>query len=335
MLEQAAREEVPYTNVKSIVSTTLRPEEAMYLVSSNPELQSLELIEVAFIDNAAMSLGSSLNLYGGSLKNLTISECNLMDEQLGQILHGLVRCHEESLQPNSISLEALDISFNKGRNVSMAGLSQLVEVSRLRKLALGFQAFGWGRRVDLSAVLEAVSQSQHLQELDVGGNGLRDEDVDMLVTNLLDNNSIQVLDLSQNRFTNIGFTRIARSIFRMKNLLHLSVEDIKDIDEASIDTLAREFRASNNRKVHTIEISDKFMASKSWNDLSYQLDWNWSRAHDFENKREIIEIPPSLWAFFVERLYNPKRYGMATRVPDASSIIYSLLPGLLSHQCPR
>jgi hypothetical protein len=205
----------------------------------------------------------------------------------------------------------------------------LLQVSKLKKLAMGFQAFGEGRRIDLTPIFLSLKQNRYLMELDIGGNGIRDDDLPLLVDCLLENRGIQVLDLSQNRFTNEGLSFLAQNLIRMPNLVHLLLEDIRDMDQQSILILEDAIQPSRNYNIHTIEVAANLMESPAWRRLSCRLDRNWSGVYKFQNDHGEINIPLSLWPLFVKRLCHPHLYGLTARVPDAATILYYLIPGAL------
>jgi len=290
---------------------------------------SLELVDTLFIDDAANGLADSIAIHCSSLKKLSVVECNLMDEQLGVLIRAILQCLRRD--PNSFSLVDLDVSFNKGRDTVVDGLSQILQISKLKTLTMGFQAFGEGRRIDLTPIFMSLGDTRHLKELDIGGNGIRDDDMPLLVNGLVENKSIQVLDLSQNRFTNIGLELLARNLIGMMSLVYLLLEDIRDMNEESISILSDTILPSNNYRIHTIEVSTDLMESNIvWENLLYRLDRNWSGMYEFQDEYGEINIPSPLWPKFIERICHPHRYGMTTRVPDARSILFHLIRTALS-----
>lgn len=305
-------------------STLWARQASSILFPTGPMLVSLELVETRFIDEAAAVLGESLAAFGASLTRFSVAECNLMDEQLGALIEGLVRCHEN--HPESFSLESLDISFNKGRDRTTNQLSQLLQATRLKKLAMGFQAFGEGRRIDLRPVFWSIRQNLFLTELDIGGNGIRDVDLHALVDCLGENRSLQVLDLSENRFTNCGLERLAWRLVTIPNLVHILLEDIPGLDQESVWILANALLPSNNYQIHTIEVAPKLMECPAWCELACRLDLNWSGIYEFRDENGAINIPLSLWPLLAQRVCNPHRYGMTTRVPDFASLLFYLVP---------
>ena len=288
-------------------------------------LKSLELVETRFIDDDAVNgLVESLAAHGASLNRIGVIECNLVDEQLGALIGGIVQCLENN--PDSFSLESLDISFNKGGGSVTNQLSSLLQASKLKKLAMGFQAFGEGRRIDLSPLFLSIRQNQYLRELDISGNGIRDVDVSLLVDCLVENRGIEVLDLSQNRFTNDGLRVLARNFIRMPRLVHILLEDIRDMNQESISILADAILSSNNYTMHTIEVAASLMEGSTWSNLTGRLDRNWSGLYEFQDENGEINIALPLWPMFAERLCHPHRHGLANRIPDAASILYHLIP---------
>ena len=315
-------------NIYKEGSTLWAAQTSRILSPTKHPLKSLELVETRFIDDDAVNgLVESLAAHGASLNRIGLTECNLVDEQLGALIGGIFRCLASN--PGSFSLESLDISFNKGRGAVTYQLSCLLQASKLEKLAMGFQAFGEGRRIDLTPIFLSIRQNQYLRELDIGGNGIRDEDLLLLVDCLVENRGIQILDLSQNRFTNSGLSVLARNLVRMPKLVHILLEDIRDMNQQSISILADAILPSSNYKIHTIEVAASLMEGSTWNSLAGRLDRNWSGFYEFQDENGEISIPLPLWPLFAERLCHPHRHGLTARVPDAASILYHLVP----HAC--
>ncbi len=156
-----------------------------FLSSSFCQVHTLDLMGSRFLDDSVVALADGFQNHVGSLKTICLSECNLVDAQIGSLVHGLFECCSQN--PESFDLEELDISFNKGGFLTTSTLSALLQISRLQKLRMGFQAFGEGKQIDLSGIFEIIANNQYLTELEIGGNSLRDVDMPSLVHGLMKN----------------------------------------------------------------------------------------------------------------------------------------------------
>jgi Ran GTPase-activating protein (RanGAP) involved in mRNA processing and transport len=217
-----------------------------------PSLQELSLFEVSLSEDVAAALGKSLaqpascclkkldltdsrflangvNLlaqglaHNKSLSSLSVSECNLMDEQVSVLVRAL---------EYHTSIQELDISFNKCRHFGVNALTSLLlsNVCRLSKLSMDFQAFGECKSINLDPILAAISSSpwpspssisrhgSFLVDLGLGGNSLRDLQMPSLVDALCSNHALEKLDLSENRFTDVGIELLAKRLHEMKGL---------------------------------------------------------------------------------------------------------------------
>lgn len=307
-------------------------------------LTSLDLSGTRFLDDAAACLARGLRNHGGSLETICVSECNLMDEQIGALVGSLAECCAQD--PPTFSLKELDISFNKSRHVSTAKLALLLYRSRLRKLSMGFQAFGEAKRIDMSAIFASIANNRYLQEFEIGGNSLRDNDMPALVSALVRNRSLKVLDISENRFTNVGIAQLADGLRQTVSLQQLLMEDIRDIDGQGIRSLVDALESSGNCNLHTIEVAEELQHSPDWEMLTYILDLNWSGGRLLMQTKEDDdefphhahgrngEIPLSLWSLVMERVNFPARRILTARTPCAPDILYYMIreKPMLFHQ---
>jgi len=356
---QTVKELTVGSSTLSVTSATLFAQS--YLSNPSCRLQSLDLSGTRFLDDASSCLANGLRDHGGSLQSLCLSECNLMDEQISAIVEGLVVCCRH-ITPAAFSLRELDISFNKSRHRSTTYLALLLKAStRIRKLSMGFQAFGEAKRIDLSPIFAAlVSSSCHLTELDIGGNNLRDSDIPSLVDALCHNSTtLQILDVSANRFTNECIALLANNFSRMTTTLQqLIMEDIRDLDHQCIPILTKALISSDNHTLHTIELDEKKLVVHSrkgnrssnnnsnnvyWERLKYRLDLNWSGVRLLMQQQEPhrssrcggSNVPLALWPLVLQRVNNTKTTGggqqqqqhknMKSRLPFAAADIHYFL----------
>ena len=252
-----------------------------------------------------------------SLKKVCLSECNLTDEVLVPVISAL---------RNNPSITNLDLSFNKCQSETIWELARpqtrLITTTRLRNLNLGFIAFGEGRQIDLEplfrSLIEPQPQPHHqidsnsttttrfkpynnkfftstLTTLQLGGNSLRDPTMKEITEMLKQNQTLERLDISENRFTNVG-VRLLADCFESDDenedapatttttttttattrpgLRFLNLEDNR-FDEVGVSMLAdaMEFK---NCKLESIVIGETLSKTQNGRRLMYHLDLNWS-----------------------------------------------------------
>ncbi|MGK3741544.1 MAG: hypothetical protein ACI8RD_010081 [Bacillariaceae sp.] len=241
-----------------------------------------------------------------SLENICLSECNLTDEVLVPVI--------SSLRHNP-SITNLDLSFNKCQSETIWELArpQTCLTTCLRNLNLGFIAFGAGRQIDLKPLFRSLIESppQHqidissnirfkpfksftstLTTLQLGGNSLRDPTMKDITVMLKQNQTLERLDLSENRFTNVGVRFLAdcfeshddenedyahattTTTTARPGLRFLNLEDNRfNEDGVSMLADAMEFK---NCKIESIVIGETLSKTPYGRRLMYHLDLNWS-----------------------------------------------------------
>ena len=296
-------------------------------VLKNGVLQNLDLTDsrLYYDDGGTVSaLADGLNM-STTIRSLCVSECHLMDEQISELVRGI---------GHHPSFRELNISFNKCRSFGMSALARLLRSSTpLTKLGMSFLAFGQGKRIDgVEEFCRALSANTTLEELEMGGNSFRDDDLPDIV-NALCSSHVESLDLSQNRFTDLS--PFVNRLHEMKHLRWLSIEDNRLTKANSLDALVEAFttlESSQNQENDAIDspgtsvnnyvledIEMDFVDSRGndsptktqWNILNYYLDLNWG------GRRFLIseqgdntgnKIPISLlWPQIMERCNFPKR----------------------------
>ena len=248
-----------------------------------------------------------------SLKKVCLSECNLTDEVLVPVISAL---------RNNPSITNLDLSFNKCQSETIWELARpqtRFTTTRLRNLNLGFIAFGEGRQIDLEplfrSLIEPQPQPHHqidsnsttttrfkpynnkfftstLTTLQLGGNSLRDPTMKEITEMLQQNQTLERLDISENRFTNVGVRLLAdcfesddenedapattttTTTITRPGLRFLNLEDNR-FDEVGVSMLAdaMEFK---NCKLESIVIGETLSKTQNGRRLMYHLDLNWS-----------------------------------------------------------
>ena len=274
-----------------------------------PNIKRLDLTDSRFLDNGIELLAQGLAI-NTSLEYVCATECNLMDEEVAQVVSNL---------ENHPSIRELEICFNKCRGGGVAALIRLLESTKLEKLKMGFQAFGEAKKIHLSPLLDALSNNVFLKELELGGNSIRDDDVPNIVDALCTNSTLETLDLAENRVSDYGISLLADRFNDFGALRRLGL-DSNRFGEAGIRFLAQALELS--LVVHDIEVDDVLKKSGDWEKVAYYLDLNWGG----RNLLQANNIPPSLWPLVLARASNCKDLS-TTRTPEAVDIINYILRG--------
>jgi Ran GTPase-activating protein (RanGAP) involved in mRNA processing and transport len=313
----------------ALVSTSLSEQAASNLGeqigSTTSRLEVLDLSETRFVGDGVRHFARGVQS-NKALQRLIVTECNLIDEQVAQVIQAFH--HHPSIQE-------VDLSFNKCRSDGMDALVQFLQTTKLSKLAMGFQAFGEAKRIDLRSLSAALATTNNtcLKYLELGGNSLRDEpDMPFLVRALCVSDTLETLDLSENRFTNKGIAMLAEHLGDMASLRYLLLNDNR-FDDAGVQLLANGMASSNNHVLEDIELERQLVDTEACRHLEYHLDANWGGRGRFLLRNNVI-MPLSLWPLVLERPNKPEKYAVLTRFPVAADIIYCLLrdrPWLLLH----
>jgi Ran GTPase-activating protein (RanGAP) involved in mRNA processing and transport len=291
---------------------------AALLRNTSSALTNLELTDSHFRgETETHDLFASLR-ENTSLRQLSFSECNLRGESLSRIFNNL--CEHPSISH-------LDISFNKPELNSSAivDLSQLIwSSSTLENVNLGFLAFGSGRQVDLSQLFRCLSDENHnppLKVLQIGGNNLRDEQMQDIVTMLMRNESIQQLDLSNNGFTNDGIHLLAESLATLKRLRILDLQE-NPFDQEGVQMLVD--CMDSTTLLVAVEVDEELADTHAYRLLDWHLDLNWSGARRMRHHLS-HPICASLWPLILERTNHKGKNASFEREPSAKDILFYFL----------
>jgi hypothetical protein len=287
-------------------------------------LKKLDLTDSRFLANGVNLLAQGL-AQNKTLSCLSVSECNLMDEQVSDLVRAL---------EYHTSIRELDISFNKCRHFGVNALTRLFlcNVCRLSKLSLDFQAFGECKSINLGPILSAISSSpwpppssiprdrSFFMDLGLGGNSLRDLQMPSLVDALCANHTLEKLDLSENRFTDVGIELFAKRLYEMKGLKRLVLEDNR-FGISGIKALA--VAMESNLILEDLEVTPKLMRGPWWSKIVWYMDLNWGGRRLL---RQEATLPGGMWPLVLERASRGAEEGMS-RTPSAADIIYCLVRG--------
>ena len=301
LFEVSLSEEV----TRSIAETLARP---------SMRIKKLDLTDSRFIDDASSVMARGLR-DNATLEILCLSECNLMDEQISDIVGALV--HHPTIRD-------LDISFNKCRSSGVSALARLIrsDICKLTKLSMDFQAFGEGKRIEISPILSALSSTNTcpLKQIGLGGNSLRDGDMQTIINTLCENRILQKVDLSENRFSDEGIFSLTERMSEMMGLKHLLLDDNR-FGLPGIGALAEALES--NTVIVEVEVAQNLKCSDAWSKVLYYTDLNWGGRRLLH---EEVPVPLGLWPLLMERASNGKPEWMS-RTPSAQDIIYCLIRG--------
>lgn len=294
---------------------------ARHLADTNAVIEKLDLTDSRMLRRGLNLLGNGLRR-NTSLQLLCISECNLMDLGLGLFLHFL-RKHP--------SLSRLDLSFTKCRQDGIFRLSRLLmqhstSPSRLVSLDAGFLAFGVGRQVDVTPIIDSLRLSNTcLKILGLGGNSLRDETMSDLVAMLTQNQTLEKLDLSENQFTNQGIRILAEGLPNMQGLRYLDLEGNR-FDQRGLQLLAD--ATVCNQILEAIHLDETLARSSIGRRLGFYLDLNWGGQRFLLGRQsQSRPVPLPLWPLVLERAQRGTKSNELNiqRTPIAADIIFFFL----------
>lgn len=268
------------------------------IANTNAVIEKLDLTDSRILGRGLTILGNALR-WNTSLKYLSLSECNLMDEDLGPFVQSL---------RNHASLSYLDLSFNKCRQNGVHQLSHMLQLqqhhtstSKLASLNMGFIAFGSGREVDVSPIIESLClHNRSLKILQLCGNNLLDDVMGELVTMLTQNQTLEQLDLSENRFTNDGIRLLSEGLPDMLGLRYLDLQDNR-FDHNGLQLLADAI--GSNKILQAIDVDDALANGSIGRKMAFYLDLNWSGVHLLLGCQPEGRVAPmSLWPLVLARI---------------------------------
>jgi Ran GTPase-activating protein (RanGAP) involved in mRNA processing and transport len=149
-----------------------------------------------------------------SLKCIKLRYVGLHDDAAGTLITGLC---------GHANLKTLDLSFNHLRNLEPISRLLLSSECHLSELSLGFQNLWQTPRIEISAIVGALSENNSIHNFSIANNKLSDSDSELLVTALMENSTLEVLDVRENLFHDQGIIKLARLAKLSKGLRKLLV----------------------------------------------------------------------------------------------------------------
>lgn len=198
-------------------------------LASNKFLHTLDLSRSRIDDFSVLAEGLKV----GCAKRLKLRSIGLRDQHLAILVEAL---KSSSLHPKT-TLESLDLSFNRLRNLKCIGYFLKHQDCQLKELLIGYQNLWQPNRsgtknIDVSEIATSLTlinsdgsdSGTKLTTLKLPRNELTDSDALLLATALQSENSaLEVLDLRENDISDNGALALAESARWSKRLrqLHL------------------------------------------------------------------------------------------------------------------
>ena len=172
--------------------------------------------------------------------NLTSETCNLLSK------HNVQR------------LEYLDLSSNSniGRGGAVDLITSLTKFSTIRKLNLSVTGVGFE---DCKLLSELLATSKYINMLDIGGNELSSDSVQLILDGLSRNTSLEELNINKSSFSSKDVLRLS-SVLRVK----LKVLDIGWCNIQSSDSvnLAKALEDNTTTQLQTLELFGNAIGSE-------------------------------------------------------------------------
>lgn len=201
-------------------------------LASNKILHTLDLSRSRIDDFSVLAEG----LRGGCAKKLKLRSIGLRDCHLTTLMAALessLSCpHDKAAQPSSSSssssLESLDLSFNRLRNLTCIGEFLKHKDCHLKDLHIGYQNL-WqpigsgGTHICVSEIAKALVTNKSLVSLGLPRNELTDADALGLASALSNNSTLEILDLRENRIATGGVMALAETALSSRGLRRMNL----------------------------------------------------------------------------------------------------------------
>ena len=338
-------------------------------IASNRLLHTLDLSRSCIDDFFSLIEG----LRGGCIKVLRLRSIGLQDRHLKKMLTALVSpllaptmtASQSSLSSSSTpplssfspsptnaartTLESLDISFNRLRNLDHIGKFLKRSDCNLKELFIGYQNL-WqpsrnGGNIDISAITDALLHNARLIVLRLPRNELDDSDAIQFATALAENKTLESLDLSENNIHDKGVIALAETTRESRALKELNLKGNPFGSRASLALLDA---ATKNHNLFFLGDDDE---DESDNDndttdeqgaihsqIRYQTALNrggrklFSQGHN-ENSRSKF-VPLGLWPLVLERQTSENKWeGSIYDSMRLDVLYYSLREGSTTFFC--
>lgn len=152
------------------------------------------------------------------IQSITLEQCGIIDWQLAGFVASLRECS---------CLQKLSLEGNICRSMGTIELDLLLREKAVQSLSLHNQRIEGEERLDVSPLANALRSNQSvLKFLDLSRNCLRDDDVALLMTALLEKNErLETLHLDQNEITDDGAQIIADALPSLATLRTLALPE--------------------------------------------------------------------------------------------------------------
>jgi Ran GTPase-activating protein (RanGAP) involved in mRNA processing and transport len=273
-------------------------------LTENKHLETLDFRWSVFQGESIKTLSSGLE-QNSNIKNLHFQGCGLEDEHISHIVTAL---------QGHPALECLELNGNKCQSLPIAPRS-----SNLKKLDMGSQKSTSERRVDVSALIQALHSNTSLKCIKLAENNLNDEDAENLAAALAENDSLEELYLARNKITDEGIIKLAAQFSKMKGLKKLSIWGNPFGEEAGAKALLEGLK--HNVELQDLELFRNYSVSSP---ILHHTRIN--RGGRKILKSDSNKIPLALWAHVLGRVNHlsfPRHDDTAAR----SEVLFHLLRG--------
>ncbi|MGK3757796.1 MAG: Ran GTPase-activating protein (RanGAP) involved in mRNA processing and transport [Bacillariaceae sp.] len=165
---------------------------------SNNTLHTLDLSRSRIDDFSVLAEG----LRGSCVKGIKLRSIGLRDTHVTTMMTSLESCP---------ALESLDLSFNHIRNLTTLGKFLRCADCNLRELSIGYQNVWQSPNIDIGELAEALKVNKTLITLKLPRNKLIDSDAIIISMALMENSTLENLDVRENNFSDIGIIHLAKT----------------------------------------------------------------------------------------------------------------------------
>jgi hypothetical protein len=294
-------------------------------ISSNATIEEIHFTNSRFED--AFVLGDRIGRWT-SIKKLDLFSCSLSDAQSCRIV--------QSVQYLP-SLVHLDLADNQCSTQTLQALSALLATTNtLETLNLALQRNNedsdqasidsssdtdcW----DISLIVSGLLQNQSLTTLYLRGNALDDHGVERLVGCLLGNSTLQKLMLTDCQLSSTAYYLILEQLANMKGLTCLWLNGHQSFQLSKRKSLLAICTESLGKNTSLWELYLPFSLVDSCDDLYHYLDLNQGG-----RKHVMLELPPTLWSLVLERVntltFSLGKHGDDELARRRASVLYFFL----------
>jgi hypothetical protein len=225
-----------------------------------------------------------------SITCLDLENCHIPDSYLAELVRAVNKSH----------LSTLKLRGNMAQQETMSVLCEWM-ISKdcpLKHLDLSWQRSLESGKSNCSPFVtqmpflaKIILHNTSLKTLLISENRIQDADMKILCMALVQNKTLEDLDLKDCRISMGGFRRLAKSLHKFQ-LLRLNLNGIQQVEGSKLKSL---FFAPLSQNVYLLDLVLPSVESKS---LAWLLEWNKAGRRVLVSK---TELPPALWPLLLER----------------------------------